>query len=286
MEIMIQNTNNLYEELLKLPANDREAFYEREFLKPYQKMKEMYMPHDPKWMGALPLTGCDKEIKESLKKLQDIGVWKTAKEAIQEANKRFLHTGILVPDKVLVGIFIGDATMLINTQGIMGFGSLPGYIQIVIAPDEKSISLLPSTIAHEFHHNVLFKNISWNFMSDITVAKYLALEGLAESFAESIYGFESVGPWVKEVIDEDIDKTRKIIGNALNVKGFNEVRKYIFGDQLLDYELTESTGIPRYGGYAVGYYAVQEFLKNTDMSVEESTILDGEEIMEKSGYFI
>ena len=60
---------------------------------------------------------------------------------------------------------------------------------------------------------------------------------------------------------------------------------YIFGDQLLDYELTKSTGIPRYGGYAVGYHAVQAFLKNTGMSVEEATLLDGEKIMEKSGYF-
>ncbi len=145
--------------------------------------------------------------------------------------------------------------------------------------------MLPSVIAHEFHHNVLFKNTDWNFMNDVTVAKYLAIEGLAESFAKSMYGYKFLGRWVKDLSGEELDKTRKIIGRALSVKGFNEVRKYIFGDQLLDYEDMESTGIPRSGGYAVGYHAVQAFLEKTGMSVEEATLLEGEEIIEKSGYF-
>jgi len=285
MEITIQNTKSLYKELLSVPEEKRADFYESEFLKPYHELKEKYMPSNPEWMGALPLSGHDQEIEEALDRLQAIDAWKVAKESIQNVSKRFKTAGIPMPEKVLLGIFLGDPAALANTQGIMGFGGLPGYIQIVIAPNEKSLSILPSVIAHEFHHNVLFKNMNWNFMNDITVAKYLAVEGLAESFAESIYGFEVVGPWVKGVTSEDVDKSRSVIGKALSVKGFNEVRKYIFGDQLLDYEITESTGIPRYGGYAVGYHAIQAFLKKTGMSVEKATLLDGEEIMERSGYF-
>ncbi|WP_174613697.1 DUF2268 domain-containing protein [Virgibacillus ihumii] len=285
MEITIQNTQSLYEKLLATPEEKRGEFYEKEFLQPYHELKEKYLPFNPEWLGALPLTGHDKEMEEALDKLQAIDAWKLAKETIQNAGNRFKTAGVPIPEKVLLGIFLGDSTTLASTQGIMGFGGIPGYIQIVIAPNENSLSMLQSAIAHDFHHNVLFKNIDWNFMNDITVAKYLAVEGLAESFAESMYGFEFVGPWVKEITTEDLEKSRAIIGEVLSVKGFSEVQKYIFGDQVLDYEVIELTGTPRFGGYAVGYHAVQAFLKKTGMSVEEATLLDGEEIMEKSVFF-
>jgi uncharacterized protein YjaZ len=285
MEIIIQNTNDSYQKLLETPEEGREAFYEKAFLQPFHELKENYMLSNPEWLGALPVTGHDTEMKEALYKLQDINAWKVARETIENAGSRCKAAGIPMPEKVLLGIFIGDSTALASNQGITGFGGFPGYIQIIIAPDETNLSMLPSVIAHEFHHNVVFKNTDWNFMNDVTVAKYLALEGLAESFAESIYGYEFLGHWTKNLSGEELDKTREIIGGALSVKGFNEVRKYIFGDQLLEYEDMESTGIPRSGGYAVGYHAVQAFLEKTGMSVEEATLLEGEEIMEKSGYF-
>jgi uncharacterized protein YjaZ len=121
-------------------------------------------------------------------------------------------------------------------------------------------------------------------MTDVTVGKYLAVEGLAESFAASMFGEEFVGPWVTGVQGEDLERSRKIISKALDVKGFMEVRKYIFGKHPMMPE-AEDLGIPYCGGYAVGYHAVQAYLRNTGTSVEKATILDGDEIMKSSGYF-
>jgi uncharacterized protein YjaZ len=187
-------------------------------------------------------------------------------------------------EKLLLGIFPGNPALLANVEGYTGLGSIPGYIQIMIAPNKYNLSRLQAIVAHEFHHNVLFANAKWNFMN-VSVAKYLAVEGLAESFAASQYGEEYIGPWVTSVKGVDLEKSREIIGKSLNIHGFSEVRKYIYGDQMINFGATEPTGIPAFAGYAVGYHAVQAFLKKTGISVEAATLIDGETIMEESDYF-
>src|SRR5690625_6388583 len=108
MEITIQNTKSLYKELLSVPEEKRADFYESEFLKPYHELKEKYMPSNPEWMGALPLSGHDREMEEALNKLQAIDAWKMAKESLQNDSKRFKSEGIPMTEKVFIGIFLGD----------------------------------------------------------------------------------------------------------------------------------------------------------------------------------
>ena len=285
MDIIIHDTYRLYKEMINLPKEERASFYENKLMEPFLPViKIMNMPANPEAMGCLPLNGQDDEAEAMLSRLKAADAWETAHKALETAVERFLIAGIAVPEKVVLGIFLGNPQFLANNGGITGFGGFPGYIQVVITPDEKSLALLPSIVAHEFHHNVLFHNAKWNFM-EVTVAKYLAVEGLAESFAESIYGYEYLGPWIKRLEGEELEKARKTTGEALNVKGFNQVRKYIFGDMLTSYEGAEASGIPPYSGYAVGYHAVQAFLKKTGVSLEQATVLEGEEIMERSEYF-
>ncbi|GIP38572.1 hypothetical protein J31TS4_18520 [Paenibacillus sp. J31TS4] len=285
MEIIIHDTYSLYKEMDKLPNEERGDFYENKLVEPFQPMiKIMNMPANPEAMGCLPLIGREPEVEEMLIKLKAANAWETARKALETAAERFLAARVAVPEKVVLGIYLGNPEYLANNGGITGFGGIPGYIQVIITPDQKSLALLPSIVAHEFHHNVLFYNAKWNFM-EVTVAKYLAVEGLAESFAESLYGYEYLGPWVKELKGEALEKARKTIGEALNVKGFNQARRYIFGDMLTSFEGAEASGIPPYSGYAVGYHAVQSFLKNTGVSIEQATVLEGEEIMERSKYF-
>lgn len=285
MEIIIHDTYRLYKEMINLPNDQRESFYENALIEPFQPLiKIMNMPAKPEAMGCFPLIGRDAESEKMLNTLKDAEAWETARKALETAADRFLAAGVVIPEKVVLGIYLGNPDVLAHNGGITGFGGMPGYIQVIITPDEKSLALLPSIVAHEFHHNVLFYNAKWNFM-EVTVAKYLAVEGLAESFAESIYGYEFLGPWIKGLKGEALEKARKTTGEALNVQGFNQVRKYIFGDMLTSYEGAEATGIPPYSGYAVGYRAVQAFLKKTGVSIEQATILEGEEIMERSEYF-
>jgi uncharacterized protein YjaZ len=285
MEIIIQDTLNLYREMLNLPEGERLEFFTNTLIKPFDPMFEiMYRPKTPEALGSISLTGCDSEIMEMLEKLQKADAWNNAKRTMEAAVERFENAGIPVPEKVVVGIFLGNPQLLAMSEGYTGVGSIPGYIQIIIAPDEKNLPKLNACIAHEFHHNVLFHNAKWNFMFDVTVGKYLAVEGLAESFAASMFGEEFVGPWVTGVQGEELETSRRIISKELDVKGFMEVRKYIFGKHPMVPE-AEDLGIPFCGGYSVGYHAVQAYLKNTGISIEKATIIDGDEIMKSSGYF-
>jgi uncharacterized protein YjaZ len=124
-----------------------------------------------------------------------------------------------------------------------------------------------------------------NGISLMSKLQDIAMEGLAESFAASLYGEEYIGPWITGVKGQDLEKSREIIGKSLNIKGFNEVRKYIFGDHMTNFDGSEPTGIPAFAGYAVGYHAVQAFLKKTGIAVEKATLIDGETIIKESGYF-
>lgn len=285
MEIVIQDTLNLYREMLKLPEVERSEFFIRELIKPFNPMFEiMHMPKTPEAMGCIELSGRDSKVIEMLESLQKADAWNNAKKTMEAAVERFKKACISVPEKVVVGIFLGNPEHLAMVEGYTGMGSIPGYILIMIDPSEKNLPKLNACIAHEFHHNVLFHNAKWNFMTDVSVGKYLAVEGLAEGFAASMFGEEFIGPWVTGLQGEDLEKSRRIISKSLHVKGFMEVRKYIFGRHPMMPE-THDFDMPFCGGYAVGYHAVQAYLKNIGISIEKATIIDGDEIMKSSGYF-
>ncbi|KAB1435952.1 DUF2268 domain-containing protein [Candidatus Galacturonibacter soehngenii] len=285
MEIIIQDTLNLYKEMLNLPEGERIEFFSSELLKPFNTMFEiMHMPKTPEAMGCIQLSGRDSKMVEMLEKLEKADAWNNAKRTMEAAAARFEEACIPVPEKVVVGIFLGNPECLAMVEGYTGMGSIPGYIQIVIDPNEKNLPKLNACIVHEFHHNVLFHNVKWNFMTDVTVGKYVAIEGLAESFAASMFGEEYVGPWVTGIQGADLETSRRIISKSLNVKGFMEVRKYIYGKHPMMPE-TQDFGMPFCGGYAVGYHVIQAYLRKTGISIEKATIIDGDEIMRASGYF-
>ncbi len=286
MKITILDTYTLFREMLALLAEDKRLeYFGSKIAGPFaEAFARINMPASPEAIGCLPVAGHDGEIAKMLEKLKGADAWNKAYETVESSARRFRQAGVAIPEKLLLGIFPGNPAFLANAGGYAGLGSVPGYIQIVIAPNSYNLPRLQAVIAHEYHHNVLFTNATWNFM-DVTVAKYVALEGLAESFGASLYGEEYIGPWVTNVKDEDLKKSRAIIEKALTVRGFMEVRKYVYGDYLAGFEGSAPVGIPAFAGYAVGYHAVQAFLKKTGMSVEQATLLDGETIMQESGYF-
>lgn len=290
MRFIIQDTYNLYNEMLNLPDKERTDFYRNKLMEPFLGLFEkMNMPQDPEAIGSFPIIGHDAEMKMMLDKLKNADAWNKAHDAMETSVRRFQQADIAIPEQVVVGVFLGNPAVLGNKEGYTGFGGIPGYIQIVIAPNEynlrHNLQHLKAAVAHEFHHNVLFYNAEWNFINEVSVARYIAVEGLAESFAASLYGEEYLGPWVTGVKGQELERSREIIGKSLNIKGFNEVRKYVFGDHITNFDSSESTGIPAFAGYAAGYHAVQAFLKKTGLTVEKATLIDGETIIKESGYF-
>jgi uncharacterized protein YjaZ len=286
MKINILDTHKLYTEMLLLPNNERGVFFDEKFLQPFAPMFERTrMPRNPEALSCFALTGADDTTKDMLEQLIAANVWVEAKNVIEIAMSDLGNCGIQIPEEITLGIFLGDPVKLAQSEGYTGAGSMPGYIQIIIAPNTQNIPKLAACIAHEFHHNVLFYNVHWNFMN-VTLSQYLAVEGMAESFASALYGDDFIGPWVTGVVGSDLEKTRNIIGKNLDVAGFMEVRKYIFGDHPMLPE-SEALGIPFCGGYAAGYHAIQEYLHKTGTTISEVTksFIEGEDIVKQSGYF-
>lgn len=286
MKINILDTRKLYTEMLTLPDNVRGAFFDEKFLQPFASMFERTrMPRNPEALACLALSGADDTVKDMLNQLLDVNAWGEAQNTIEFAMSNLQKSGIEMPEEITLGIFLGDPVRLAQSEGYTGAGSMPGYIQIMIAPNAQNLPKLPACIAHEFHHNALFFNVKWNFMN-VTLNQYLAVEGLAESFAAALYGEDFIGPWVTGVTGADLEKTREIIGKNHDVAGFMEVRKYIFGDHPMIPE-SEALGIPYCGGYAAGYHAIQAHLRKTGKTVAEVTkaFIEGEDIVKQSGYF-
>lgn len=286
MKINILDTCKLYTEMLLLPYNERGAYFDEKFLQPFDQIFERTrMPRNPEALSCLALSGADDTVKDMLNQLIAVNAWGEAQETIESAMKYIDKYGIEIPEEITLGIFLGDPVRLAQSEGYTGIGSIPGYIQIMIAPNKQNLSKLSACIAHEFHHNVLFYNVKWNFMN-VTLSQYLAVEGMAESFASTLYGENYIGPWVTGVVGTDLEKTRKIIGKNLDVAGFMEVRRYIFGDHPM-IPNSEALGIPYCGGYAVGYHAIQAYLRKTGKTITEVTkdFIDGEDIIKQSGYF-
>ncbi|MDH8679372.1 DUF2268 domain-containing putative Zn-dependent protease [Fusibacter bizertensis] len=286
MKINILDTHKLYMEMMKLSENRRYDYFDENFLKPFAPVFERTrMPRNPEALSCLSLTGKDKIAENMLVQLVDKNVWHEAHKAIELAVYTLKDTGIKLPEEITLGIFLGDPDKLSQSEGYTGVGSVPGYIQIIIAPNSQNLQKINACIAHEFHHNVLFNNVKWDFMN-VTLSQYLAVEGLAESFASFLYGDVFIGPWVTGVSGADLERTREIIEKNLDVSGFMEVRKYIFGDHPMIPE-SDVLGIPFCGGYATGYHAVQALLLKTHKSIVEATkdFVDGVDVVKQSGYF-
>lgn len=286
MKIDILNTNQIYTEMLSLEDQERAVFFNHKMMQPFTPMFEkMNMSRDPGTYGCLALAGTDSVIKEMLTLLQDSDAWNKAFQAIKLSEQELLTSNLQLPDELILGIFLANPVIFAESKGYTGVGSCPGYIQIMIAPNAYNLPRIPSCVAHEFHHNVLFRNVKWNFMN-VRLSQYLAVEGLAESFAASLYGEEWNGPWVADIQEAELKKASDVIGRDLDVEGFLEVRKYMYGDHPMVPE-GKSLGIPYCAGYAVGYHAIQAYLRKTSKTVAEATkaFIDGEDIVKQSGYF-
>ena len=134
------------------------------------------------------------------------------------------------------------------------------------------------------HHLVRFR--VFPFTPQTSVAEYIVLEGMAESFAAALFGEEVVGYYVTQFDEAMLDDAKSLIAAGLQKTGFNVIRSYIFGDALAERSGFEPLGgMPAYGGYAVGYHVVQAFLQRTGMSVEEATFIPADEIVAKSEFF-
>lgn len=189
--------------------------------------------------------------------------------------------GTIAADVMLSSL--AGAQNLERGGGYTGFGGQSGHALVLVAPNAFNTPRIAAALAHEIHHNVRLRYEPWN--AQTTVGQYIVIEGLAEAFAAELYGDDKVGPWVTTLRADEKPAARAIIGGALDVSGWNEIRAYIFGDWAAEMFGFTPRGLPYCAGYAVGFEVVRAYCANTGSSVADATYVPWRAIVEASQVF-
>lgn len=296
MKIKLVDTQSFYEEAVKGLATENTFKYE--VMKPVETMwNYLNAPMTARTPGGYDVVMASEmlgiwtpkkewtHLKELYQELVATGIYSETEQVIKLACQQFAAIGCDIPlDEVSINILIGDQdnTILMASEGYSGFGGIPGYILLIVVPNDFNKNRLTSALAHEFNHNVRFSFQPFNH-GDVSVGDYIVIEGLAEVFAESLYGEDKRGPWVNDYDEEELAYTFEVFKDALTVKGFEEVAAYMYGDEVARSMGYHPVGVSRNAGYTVGYHVVKAYLKNSGKSIAEATLLDAEEIISGSG---
>jgi uncharacterized protein YjaZ len=285
-------TDDIYRRLLaESDMAAREAIFRAEIVASYQPLTQIFGGGDgmslfSQWTISALDASNDEAIKSIMDKLAAYDAWTKTASALEKANQAFApYADRFSIDTVQFGIFPYRSMFKDDREGYSGFGGFPGYIMVTYSsPNDYNLPRIQGCTVHELHHNVRFSVYPFNMMAT-TVGDYIIAEGLAESFAAELFGEDIVGYYVTDFDESRLEDSKRIIGGALNVTGFNQIRGYIFGDSIAEQMNLPKAGVPDYAGYALGYRVVQAYVKRTGKSVAETTFAPSAEIITESGFF-
>lgn len=286
-------TNDYYHQIIATAdAAQRQSLYLENFVQPWETMLQQFgamngaADDDPlagakAWHWLLPddLTSTP----DSLAALETANAWEIGADALARSAAQFAdHAAKVGVDAVEGWLILGDPAQSPAegrgyTGGVDWFA--PRFITQYFEANEYTIPRLAGATAHEFHHLMRLRVFPWDM--NTTVADYIVHEGMAESFAQALFGEDIIGFYVTDISDDDLQMAKSMIGAGLEKTGFNVVRNYIFGDHIMGGDL----GMPDYGGYAVGYHVVQAYLQRTKTNIVDATFIPAQEIVRESGYF-
>ena len=294
MKIDWKATNETYHAIIHAQTLDeKEALYREHFLQPWQTMMQMVgggAESDDEFSGARAFAWHTPDeldhIPDALTQLENANAWQIGKDA--------LHTGIRAFDDYDLPFDTVEGWLMLgvpernHAQGDGYTGAIdftyPRFICQYFEPHARNIKALSGAVVHELNHLIRLRIQPWDMMNT-TVGDYIIHEGIAESFATACFGEDVLGFYASDISDDDLVVAKTRVGNNLDVKGFNQIRGYIFGDSMASEWGFDPVGMPNFGGYAVGYRVVQAFLANTDYSIQVATYLPAEQIIAESGYF-
>jgi len=293
MQFQIVDTEQAYRQLLAAPDDAaRERIFCQELIAPFSGLVQVFggdgMATFAAWgMSPEQFAGDQRgQMAAIIDTLAGHEAWNKAARALEDGWAAFARHADRIPlDSIVFGLYVADMSNVPLQRGYTGFGGIPGWIMTVYGvPDEYNLYRIQAATAHELHHNIRGAVFPGNMMTT-TVAEYMIIEGLAESFAAELYGEDRIGFWVAEFDESRLEEARQVIGGALDVTGFNEIRGYIFGDTLAEHMGLPEAGGPDFAGYAIGYRVVQAYLERTGKDVVEATFVSPRDIIAQSEFF-
>jgi uncharacterized protein YjaZ len=223
---------------------------------------------------------------QALERLEQFNAWEKAEEALHLAADTFDAIAHDYAEEQITGLLLlgnpHDRIFMELNRGYAG-AQVPGYVILPIWPNEYNLPRIPAALVHEFNHRVRLTYEPWTPAT--TVGQYIVLEGLAEAFAAELSGPEHIGPWTNGLSAEEIERATAIIGQALDVSGFDKIRAYIFGDEIAKQWGLPEMSLPHAAGYAIGFQVVQAYLRHSGKTAAEATFVPYREILERSMFF-
>ncbi len=156
---------------------------------------------------------------------------------------------------VFVIRFNVDVVFLYNPVKViphLGFGGYtPDANTVLISVDTDNAKLahtidteLVHTLAHEMHHAMRWRSVGYGD----TLGAALVTEGLADHFSvEATGGAPSL--WTQGFTDEALEDLLVRAGAELDNSDYSHADWFFGGN-----------GLPKWGGYALGYYIVEKYL--------------------------
>jgi uncharacterized protein YjaZ len=295
MQFTIVNTHSIYQRLLDATDDTtREAIF-NELIEPFEGLVKIFgwgktgIDAFASWgMKPTQFAAENHEHMESvMKALEQANAWQRAAQSLDKGRDAFAaYADQIKLENVTFGLMLADLSHFPQAAGYTGFGGVPGWIMTVYGdPTPDNLKRIEACTVHELHHNIWSDYTKPDFMKTTTVADYMVMEGLAESFAAELYGEDTIGPWVTQFDESQLERTKIIFREGLTRTGFNTIRGYIFGGEIAESHGLEKIDVPMYAGYALGYRVVQAYLKRTGKTVADATFVPPQEIVAESCFF-
>lgn len=296
MNIRAIRSDKIYTQMMSTDNTaDKVALFRNQLLGPFEmKYQCMGIPlksEQPDQYDAITMTTAGggyepstitKEHEQVIRKIRDDSFWADCEQSISKALHGFEEHGIQLPvQEYIFTVMLNDPKnpMSSLTGDCCGDGGIPGYITGTIIPNEKSLAMLPVTLAHEANHNVRWQFLKWS--QNITLADMIVSEGLAENFATYMYDENHIGMWVKNTSPETLEHVIKPeIHKNLGLSDFQLLSSYLYGDEIMSMRGANPIGMPYCGGYACGYALIKYYLHKTNKSIYEASILPTQEILD------
>lgn len=300
MEFDVQNTLSSYRNIVNERSIIRKTeMFKRELMKPYEGMfNAMGASLDAEsgkfdamtllkgWTFLMP-ADLGRNALEPLRKLESSDARSRVSAAMERVCDAFKDNEESIPLKhIHAGVFLMNPKKMQKVdRGYSGFGGIPGFVMLGYGdPDEHNLARMEAAAAHEAHHNIRLSVCPWD-PANITVGEYLVMEGLAESFAATLFGKEKLSYYVTDFDMAEMPRVKEIIGPALCLKGFDKIMPYLYGDTKASGLVGPRLSLPPFAGYAVGYHLVQSFLEKTGKNIVEATFITTDKIIEESAFF-
>ncbi|WP_236560299.1 DUF2268 domain-containing putative Zn-dependent protease [Streptococcus halichoeri] len=199
MQLHLIKSDKIYRKILETPIEKRDEIFKQHLLVPFiKKFKKQHISFDENipfnvmtlmsFMHKMP-----KDLKEddisSISRFDD-NFWENITDAFYHSIEAFTSKGIKLPVKdYYLTALLGNpnSPMMAISENYSGDGGIPGYIFLSLVPNDYTISRIPSAVAHECNHNIRYQFIEWGKGS---LKEMIVSEGLAENFAEKMYGKE------------------------------------------------------------------------------------------------